>query len=110
MEQKQIARTHRVGTVTFGCILIVFGVLFLMKIFIPTLDYATIIRLWPSVFIFLGVEVLISNVKISKLNNMETEVNFIYDKTAIFLMICLFFFAVIMAICDIGLQNANYRI
>lgn len=110
MEQKQIARTHRVGTVTFGCILIVFGVLFLINIFIPTLNYATIIRLWPSVFIFLGVEVLISNFKFSRNNSMETEVKFIYDKTAIFLMICLFFFAVIMALCDYGLQNSTFHI
>ncbi len=110
MEQKQIARTHRVGTVTFGCILIVFGVLFLMNIFIPALDYATIIRLWPCVFIFLGIEILISNYRFTKYNNTETGVNFIYDKTAIFLMICLFFFAMIMALCDFGLQNSTFHI
>ena len=51
-------RVHRVGTVTFGCILIVFGSLFLAHVFIPVLSYAFIFRLWPFILILLGVEVL----------------------------------------------------
>lgn len=110
MEQKQIVRTHRVGTITFGCLLIIFGILFLMNIFIPALNYTVIIRLWPCLFIFLGLEVLISNYKFSKYNSMETGVSFVYDKAAIFLMICLFFFAMIMSWWDYCLQNATFHI
>lgn len=37
MEQKQSVRIRRVGTLTFGCMLLVFGILFLIRIFVPGL-------------------------------------------------------------------------
>ena len=40
-------RVHRVGTVTFGVVLILFGILFLLHLFFPVLEYRFIFRLWP---------------------------------------------------------------
>ncbi|NLL77646.1 MAG: hypothetical protein GX235_10445 [Clostridiales bacterium] len=109
MDQKQIIKTHRVGTVTFGVLLVLFGILFIVHIFVPELDYRVIFRLWPCIFIFLGLEVLVGNHKVSKIENEETgnTVNFVYDKAAIFLMICLFFFAMLMAAVDYSIQYEN---
>ncbi len=43
-------RTHKVGTFTLGCTLILFGVLFLVHLFGGMLTYSFIFRLWPVVF------------------------------------------------------------
>ena len=83
-------RTHRVGTITFGCVLILFGILFIIHMFVPSLTYDLIFRLWPCMFILLGIEVLLSNVKLK-------NTTFVYDKTSIFLLIILTFFTFIMA-------------
>ena len=91
-------RTHRVGTVTLGCILIAFGVLLLLHLLLPVLSYEFIFRLWPSMLIILGIEVLVANVRSDK-------VEFIYDKGAVFLMIMLSLFALFMATVDYGIQN-----
>lgn len=103
MEKNKIVRTHRVGTVTFGIILILFGVLFLAHIFVPWLHYEYVFRLWPLVFIFLGIEVLVGNHRAAKAED-EVKINFIYDKAAILLMVCLTFFAMIMAMIDYCVQ------
>lgn len=107
MEQKKICRTHRVGSLTFGGILIMFGVLFLIHIFVPALKYGIIFRLWPCIFIFLGIEILAGNYKEAKLQKKEQAVNFIYDKWAILLTFCLTFFAMIMAAVDLCIQHGN---
>ena len=83
---------HRVGTVTFGCCLILFGVLFLSRLFIPAFPIEFVFRLWPCMFIILGIELLLANA------GKNTE--FVYDKTAIFLMIVLFVFAMCLAWCE----------
>ncbi len=114
MEQGKIIRVHRVGTVTFGCILILFGILFLAHIFVPWLHYEYVLRLWPLVFIFLGVEVLVGNHRVSKMKADAAQwkaegadgeggdgIRFVYDKTAIFLTMCLLFFAMVMAAVDL---------
>lgn len=111
MEQGKTIRIHRVGTVTFGCILILFGVLFLAHIFVPWLRYEYVLRLWPLVFIFLGIEVLVGNHRVSKTDTAQCKtvgndgeegagIRFVYDKTAIFLTMCLMFFAMVMAAAD----------
>ena len=53
-------RTHKVGTFTLGCTLVLFGVLFLVHLFGGVLTYSFIFRLWPVVFLLLGGEVLLS--------------------------------------------------
>lgn len=87
-------RTHRVGTVTLGFSLVIFGILFLIHMVIPALRYEIIYRLWPIMLISLGVEVLLTNMKI------EQEA-FVYDKGAVFLMILICFFSMTMATFEV---------
>ncbi len=92
-----MTKTHRVGTLTLGCILIFFGVLFLIHMFLPALSYEMIYRLWPCIFILMGLEVLAT-----KFSGEKTE--FIYDKGAVFLLILMTFFAITMAFLDTAFQ------
>lgn len=95
-------RTHKVGTFTLGIILISFGLLFLLGSFIDSLSYEFIFKLWPIIFIFLGLEILLANFK------KDEQVNkLVYDKTAFFLIIILSFFAMGMAIAELGIQYAR---
>lgn len=91
-------RTHRVGSITAGLSMIVFGVLFILHLFIGSLDYTLIFRLWPLMIIGLGLELLISNYK------SETVV---YDKPAVTLLFITTLFAMSMAGADILMQMAK---
>lgn len=86
-------RMHKVGTLTLGILLVTFGILFLLHICIPGLSYEVILKLWPIIFISLGIEILLANFK-------QTESKLIYDKTAFFLIIVLSFFAMGMAFME----------
>ena len=92
MEEKRIVRTRRVGTVTFGLILVLLGVLFLLHVIFPALNYELIFRLWPVMFIVLGIEVLASSRK--------PEEQMSYDGVAIFMLFLLIGFAMCMAGAD----------
>lgn len=96
-----MVKTHRVGTITLGGLLVTFGVLFLLRIFLIDISYEIIFRLWPVIFIFLGIEILIANFK-------QKGEQLIYDKTAFFLIIILSFFAMGMSIVDFIISNVNY--
>ena len=93
-------KTHRVGTLTLGSMLVTFGILFLMQIFISDLTYGIIFKLWPLIFIFLGLEILIANIR-------QSDEKLHYDKGAIVLMIILSFFAMGMAITDFCIRYAD---
>ena len=99
MEEKPTIRTHRVGTVTFGLILIVMGALFLLKMIFPVLDDELIFRLLPLIFISLGIEVLIGS--------RRAEDRLTYDGAAVFLLILLVFFAMGMAGFDLVFTHAE---
>lgn len=99
MEERRTIRTHRVGTVTFGLILIVMGALFLLKMIFPVIDYELIFRLWPLIFISLGIEVLISS--------RRAEDRLTYDGAAIFLLVFLVFFAMGMAGFELAFTHAE---
>ena len=103
MEERQTVRTHRVGTVTFGLVLIVMGALFLLRMMFPVLDYELIFRLWPLLFISLGTEILISS--------RRAQDRLVYDGAAVFLLIVLVLFAMAMAGFDLAFTHAeNMRI
>ncbi|MCM1136595.1 MAG: DUF5668 domain-containing protein, partial [Clostridium sp.] len=61
--EKQTIRIHRVGSVTFGLVLIIIGILFLLRLFFPRLNYEMIYHFWPLILIMLGVEVLFGSAK-----------------------------------------------
>ncbi|MFA9465195.1 MAG: LiaI-LiaF-like domain-containing protein [Velocimicrobium sp.] len=97
-------KTRKVGTFTLGATLIVFGLLFMLHIFTITISYAFIMKLWPIVFIFLGIEVLFSYFQ-------DKEGRLTYDGGAIFIMILLTFFTIGMACVEWCFQYAqNYVI
>lgn len=52
-------KSKRVGSVTLGICLVVFGVLFLLSAFVDNLDYFSVIKFWPVVLISLGIEMLV---------------------------------------------------
>ncbi len=92
----ETVRTHRVGSVTAGLMLIAFGVMFMLHLFSNIISYEMIFKLWPIILVGLGIEVLISNYAQDKL---------IYDKAAIALMIVMAFFAMGMAGADWIIAN-----
>ena len=55
-----MTNSRKIGVLTMGVTLVTFGVLFLLRAFIPWMDYFTVMRFWPAVLILLGIEVLIS--------------------------------------------------
>lgn len=96
-EEVKAIKSRRVGTLTLGICLIIFGILFLVHMILPALSYGFIFRLWPCIFIVLGVEILLST--------RSQNVEFRYDKAAIFLVIVLTFFAMGMACADWCMQQ-----
>lgn len=97
----QTVRTHRVGSVTAGLCMVGFGIIFLLHTFGNLVNYDFIFKLWPIMFIVLGVEILLSNF---------AEKRIVYDKAAIFLMIVMTFFAIGMAVVDMCIQIGAYYV
>ena len=90
-------RIRKIGTVTFGCMLILFGTLFLIHMFVPQLSYEWIFRLWPVILIGLGIEILSAKV--------EKEEKHVYDGAAVFLLVFLTLFAMGMAVADLAIKE-----
>ena len=63
MEKKNETSVHRIGSVTGGVSLILFGSLFLLNAFWPGIDFRFVFRLWPCILIMMGAEILIGNFK-----------------------------------------------
>jgi UDP-N-acetylmuramyl pentapeptide phosphotransferase/UDP-N-acetylglucosamine-1-phosphate transferase len=93
--------THKVGTITLGGMLIVFGILFFIRIFFTSISYDIIFKLWPIIFISLGIEVLTANFK-----QPSKSPKLVYDTTAFVLIILLSLFAIGMAIADFCMTHA----
>lgn len=92
-------RTRRVGSVTFGLTLILFGVLFLVHIVVPSLNYEMIFSFWPVVFVLLGIEILVENYR-----SNTTQYKFIYDFPAILMLVMMLLFAMVMAVVDYAMH------
>ena len=99
MEEKKTIRIHRVGSITFGSVLVIFGILFLLHGLLPVFTYQLIFKLWPCILILLGVEVLLSSAR--------GTTRFVYDKTAILLTIVLTFFTICLAFLDCALEHGG---
>lgn len=89
---------RRIGTFTMGLCLLIFGILFLVHLFIPTLDYLLIFHLWPVIFILLGVEILYYSLR-------GGDKLMRYDIAAVILIIVLAIFAMGMAGMDLLLEH-----
>jgi len=77
---------RRVGTFTSGIVLVMVGIVFLLRLIFPYINYSLIASLWPLVLILLGVEIIVAYV-INKEEIMK------YDFGAIIILIMLSFFS-----------------
>ncbi len=91
-------RVRKIGTVTLGAVLVLFGFLFLVHTFWQGLDYTMIMKCWPLILISLGVETLLS------VKQHTEEIKWVYDKTAVVLLLLLSLFAMIMAVVQFMLE------
>lgn len=103
--EKQTIRIRRVGSVTFGVVLIVTGILFLLRLFLPELEYIMIFRLWPVILILLGIEVLLGTRHktfevLDGKGNITEQSKTVYDVAAILLTVVLTGFAICMGMLD----------
>lgn len=111
--EKQTIRIHRVGSVTFGLVLITTGVLFLMHLFLPRLEYEIIFQFWPLILIVLGIEVLVgSRQKTYEVWNEQRQLleqnKVVYDVPAILLTIVLTIFSMCMGMIDWVWVHSGY--
>lgn len=93
-------KTRKVGTISLGIVLVVFGLLFLSRLIFPAMEYILIAQFWPVIFVILGIEILV-------MNGFGKE-TLVYDVAAILLIVFLSFFAMGMAVLDFFIQY-GYR-
>ena len=91
-------KNRRVGTLTAGVSMVIFGVLFLLRLAVPAVTIRLIASLWPLVLIFLGVEILIAYAL-----NKEGQMR--YDAGSVVLIIALALFTVCMAAAQLTMEN-----
>lgn len=96
-------RIRRVGTITCGILLILFGGLFLVHMFCPALSLEVIMKLWPVILIALGCEMLISNIRREEDQSEVLK----YDKGAIALVFLLACFSVGMGLLEYMISYAE---
>ncbi|NLH00256.1 MAG: hypothetical protein GX491_23115 [Chloroflexi bacterium] len=92
--------SRRVGTFTLGAFLVIAGVLFLINQFSDLIGYRLLLALWPGVLILLGLEILYYC-----FFNKDERLR--YDGGAIFIIMVLSFFVVVMAGIEFVICNAE---
>ena len=60
-EKSETKPVRRVGTFTFGWVMIVTGIVMILGLFFPKADLRTVLRLSPVILISIGVEVLLGS-------------------------------------------------
>ncbi len=98
-----MVKVRRVGSVTLGLTLICYGILFLLHIFMPELEYSAIFRLWPVVFILLGGEILIED----HVDRRGDKYRFVYDFPAVLMLGAMLLFAMVMAVIDYAVAHGG---
>ncbi len=63
---------RRVGTLTAGIILVVFGVMFLLRLVTANINISLIASLWPIILVILGVEIILAYI-INKEEKMKYD-------------------------------------
>lgn len=81
-----MTKGRRVGTFTTGIVLIMFGIMFLLRLLNSNINYLKIASLWPLVLVILGIEIVVA----SAINKEEIMK---YDFAAIILIIILSIFS-----------------
>ena len=103
--EKQTIRIRRVGSVTFGAVLVLTGIVCLIHIFFPAFNCYMVYRFWPVILISLGLEVLAgTRQKTYEILDGEGKIveqsKVVYDVPAILLMLVLTGFTITMAMAD----------
>ncbi|MGO5064606.1 MULTISPECIES: LiaI-LiaF-like domain-containing protein [unclassified Clostridium] len=89
---------RRVGTLTAGIILVVFGAMFLLRLTMDNINISLIVSFWPIILVLLGIEIIVAYI-INKEEKMK------YDFSAIMLVIILVFFAMGMGIAEFAITH-----
>ena len=76
---------RRVGTFTTGIVLVMFGIIFLMRLIYPRIDYLTIASLWPLILVLLGIEVIVAY-----LINKEEIMKYDFGAIVLIIMVAIF--------------------
>lgn len=85
-----MTKNRRVGTLSAGISLVVFGMLYLLHLGIPAITFRLIASLWPAVLILLGIEMILAYI-INKEDRMH------YDAGSVILILVLAVFSICMA-------------
>jgi len=93
-----VIKNRRVGTLTAGVSMVIFGALFLLRLAVPAITIRLIASLWPLVLILLGIEILIAYAL-----NKEGQMR--YDAGSVVIIIALAFFTVCMAAAQLTMEN-----
>lgn len=93
-----MTKNRRVGTLTAGASMIIFGLLFMIRLVIPSVTFGLIASLWPIVLILLGIEVIIAYVR-----NKEEKVR--YSAGSVVIIIVLALFTACMVAIQIVMEN-----
>ena len=110
--EKQTIRIRRVGSVTFGVLLVLTGGLFLVHLFFPAFNYWLIYRFWPVTLILLGLEVLWGSRQktcqiLDDKGNMIEQNKVVYDFPAILMMMLVTGFTMCMALIDYAYEKGG---
>lgn len=97
-KSKKEERIHRVGSITAGISMIGWGILFILYEVQVITDLTIVLKLWPVILITLGLEILWYNAR---------GKNLIYDRGAVFLLIVMTGFSLMMAFTDQTLRYMN---
>lgn len=105
--KKQTIRIRKVGSVTFGIVLIITGVIYMLQMFFPNIDYHILFHFWPLILILLGVEVLAGSRSRQKWievldeeGRLMEQQKISYDVPAMFLTFGLTAFAMVLGMAD----------
>ncbi len=93
--------TKRIGINTLGILLIVFGIILSIQMFVKTDLFRYILLLWPVIFVSLGIETLYYN------NNKKINVKF--DIGTTFCILTILFIAFVFGILNFGLNQVLYN-
>lgn len=97
-----MTKIRRVGTFTLGSVLVITGILFIVRMFVPALGYEIIFSLWPCILILLGAEILLS------LFWKKEDVVFKYDFAAVIIIFMTVGFSMCMAFADFLMAHEEF--
>lgn len=100
MEENQ-KKIKRVGSITLAIMLIIFGIVSFLHMFIKFDLLRYILMIWPILFIVLGIEILVCNAK----KNIQIKLDFL----SIVLMFFIIGFLCVLGVCNFCINEVFYN-